>query len=149
VALGSVYDGFGHVEDGVKYAKELGYSALAVTDHGAMAACVEHYFACKKYDINPILGVEAYFQITFDSAKKYYHISLLAQNNKGYANLCRMMSEAAEHQSIWQGGKSAASRRFIPIVTLEQFQKYNEGVILLSGCIGGATHGSRRRSGHP
>src|SRR2546429_186873 len=134
---GSKSDGFGLVEDSVKYAKELGFTSLAITDHGMMSGCPKHYFSCIEHGIKPILGVEAYFQITFDDSKKYYHITLLAKNNTGYSNLCRMLSEAAESQVHYQKSKVAAFRGWIPIVTLEQFSKYNDGVILLSGCVGG------------
>lgn len=130
---GSLYDGFGRAKVGVKYAAEvLKYPALALTDHGTMSSLVEHYLACKEYNIHPVLGMEGYFQIRYNQKdKKAYHITLLAKNMTGYQNLCRMMAIASEQSSKWN------VRQYIPILTMALLSKYHEGIIMLSGCVGG------------
>ena len=54
----SSFDGFGNAEDLAKIAKENGLTALGISDHGNVNGLVEHYFACKKEGIKPILGCE-------------------------------------------------------------------------------------------
>ena len=56
----SLLDGYARVPDLVGYAREQGYRALALTDHGAMYAAIDFYQACKAAEIKPIIGVEAY-----------------------------------------------------------------------------------------
>lgn len=134
---GSKRDGYGLAEDGAKYAVELGYSALAITDHGMMSGCAKHYKACKDRNVNGILGIEGYFQITYNNEKRYFHTSLLARNNTGYENLCKMTTDASAHQFRFQKGATSSTRGYIPIFTLDDFRQYHEGVIHMSGCIGG------------
>lgn len=105
--------------------------AVAVTDHGTMSGLVELYKECNSAGIKPILGLEAYVaarkKTDKDPAhdKQRFHITLLAMNNKGFENLCRIMSEAEEHGKYYK-----------PRTDHEDLEKYNEGIICLSGCMG-------------
>ena len=94
----SLLDGSIKIEDLVKKVKELGMNAVAITDHGNMFGAVEFYKACKKENIKPIIGVEAYVaprsrlekQGKIDSEPS--HLILLAMNNVGYKNLVKLVS---------------------------------------------------------
>lgn len=122
----SMFDGFDKVKNIVAYAKKLGMSALAITDHGNACGLVQLYAECKKQEIKPILGVEAYFQPNFDSEKRRFHLCLFAKNNIGYQNLCTIISKANEHNFYRYGH-----------VTFELLEQYNEGIICSTACIGG------------
>ncbi len=92
----SLLDGAARIKDIVKTAKELGQTAIAVTDHGAMYGVVDFYIAAKAEGIKPILGFEAYCvtDLTEKTAKQreYAHLLLLAKNNTGYKNLMKLCS---------------------------------------------------------
>ena len=80
--------------------------AVAVTDHGTMSGLVELYKECNAAGIKPLLGLEAYVaarkMTDKDPAhdKQRFHITLIAMNNKGFENLCRIMSNLAPSTSI-------------------------------------------------
>ena len=99
----SLLDGLTKVPELVKYVKEQGMEAVAVTDHGTMSGLVELYKECNANGIKPLLGLEAYVaarkMTDKDPAhdKQRFHITLIAMNNKGFENLCRIMSNAEEH----------------------------------------------------
>ncbi|MBR5620902.1 DNA polymerase III subunit alpha [Candidatus Saccharibacteria bacterium] len=125
----SVLDGLTKIPDLVNFVKDSGMKAVAVTDHGTMCGLVELYKTCHDADIHPVLGVEAYVaarKLTDkDPAhdKERFHITLLAMNNKGYENLCRMIT-IAEMEGMY----------YKPRIDHDLMEKYNEGVICLSGC---------------
>lgn len=103
----SAGDALGSSED---YAKRMPEgAALAITDHDTMAGYIDHHDACKKHDVKPIYGVEC----TLSNGR---HLTLLAMNEEGYRNLCRMMHLEK---------------------TREVLQDYSEGVICLSGDLNG------------
>ena len=108
-------------------AKELGQTALAITDHGVMYGVVEFYQACKEAGIKPILGVELY---TADNLREkdqaMGHITLLAKNNDGYRNLVALESIAATDGFYYK-----------PRCDLKLLERYHEGIICLSGCVSG------------
>lgn len=122
----SLFDGFGKAEETAKYAKELGYKALGLTNHGNTSGLVRHYLACKDNNIKPILGIEAYFQPKFRKDKKRYHLCMFAKNLKGYENINKIMTFAENNQFYYK-----------PIVTFKDLEKYSEGVIVSSACIAG------------
>ena len=128
----SLLDGACRIEPLVKRAKELGQSALAVTDHGVMYGVIDFYRACKKVGIKPIIGCEVYvaprsrFDKTFEYDKEYYHLILLCENNTGYHNLMKMVS-----LGFTEGFYSK------PRVDYELLEKYHEGLICLSACLSG------------
>ena len=95
----SLLDGSAKIKELVPRAKELGMDALAITDHGAMYGVIEFYKTCKANGIKPIIGCEVYVApgSRFDrevvkGENRYYHLVLLAKNNEGYHNLCKIVA---------------------------------------------------------
>ena len=128
----SLLDGACRIEPLVKRAKELGQSALAITDHGVMYGVIDFYRACQKEGVKPIIGCEVYvaprsrFDKTFEYDRDYYHLILLCENNTGYQNLIKLVSLA-----YTEGFYSK------PRVDCELLEKYHEGLICLSACLSG------------
>jgi DNA polymerase III subunit alpha len=127
----SLLDGLSKVSDLVKKAKEFGMTALALTDHGAMYGAIDFYKSCKKADIKPIIGVEAYVanRTRFDRDptidNKRYHLTLLARNIAGYKNLMKMTSKAHLEGFYYK-----------PRIDKELLKEHADGLIILSGCPG-------------
>ena len=125
----SLLDGLTKVPDLIKYVKETGMQAVAVTDHGTMSSLIELYKEGQSAGIKPILGLEAYVaarkRTDKDPAhdKVRYHITLLAMNDQGFENLCRLATEAEINGKYYK-----------PRIDHEIMEKYNEGIICLSGC---------------
>ncbi len=127
----SLLDGLTKIDDLVKFVKESGMEAVAVTDHGTMSGLIDLYKTCSDAGIKPILGLESYVAArrmedrdpAYD--KERFHITLLAMNNKGFENLCRLMTEA-----------EVRGKYYKPRIDHEIMEKYNEGIICLSGCMG-------------
>ena len=127
----SFFDGFGKPIELAKRAKELGYTALGLSNHGNITGLVQHWLACKEVGIKPILGCEVYFQPKFNKKnpqRKSYHLCLFAQNKTGYENLCHIMSEANIKQFYYK-----------PIVDFGLLEKYADGLICTTACIASAT----------
>lgn len=128
----SLLDGACRIEGLVKRAKELGQSAVAITDHGVMYGVVEFYQAAKAAGIRPILGCEVYVaaRTRFDQVhgpdSEHSHLVLLCENNIGYANLVKLVSAA------WTEGFYGKPR-----VDHELLAQYHEGLIALSACLAG------------
>lgn len=125
----SLLDGAIPIDKLVDYAKREQLKALAITDHGNIFGAVKFFEKCKKAGIKPILGIEAY--TTEDVSiklpdKKYYHLILLVQNEIGYKNLCKLISFS------YQKGFY-----FKPRIDYEMLKKHADGLIALSGCLGG------------
>src|SRR6188768_3151894 len=76
----------GRVDEHVEVAKALGYKALALTDHGSMAGIAELYQACRRNDIKPLPGIEAYAGYG-SKTRKTFHLGLVAVTEQGYLNL--------------------------------------------------------------
>ncbi len=127
----SLLDGLTKIPELVEFVKNDGMEAVAVTDHGTMSGLVELYKECNSAGIKPLLGLESYVaarkMTDRDPAhdKQRFHITLIAMNNKGFENLCRIMSNAEEHGKYYK-----------PRTDHEELEKYNEGIICLSGCMG-------------
>ena len=137
----SLLDGLTKVPELVDFCKKTGMEAVAVTDHGTMSGLVELYKTCKDAGVKPILGLEAYVAARNledrDPAhdKQRFHITLLAMNNKGFENLCRIMSNAEINGKYYK-----------PRTDHKDMEKYNEGIICLSGCAGSEiSEASKRR----
>src|SRR5476649_1528166 len=96
----SMLDGACHVSSLVKRAKALGMESLAITDHGCMFGVVEFFNECKKENIKPILGMEAYMapgdrrERSGVPGETAFHLLLLAENLQGYQNLIKLSSRA-------------------------------------------------------
>ncbi len=137
----SILDGLQKIPEMVAKTKELGMEAIAVTDHGSMAAAIELYKKCQDAGIKPIIGSEFYVASRKhtdkdkDKDRERFHLILLAMNEVGYKNLCKLTTIA------WRDGYY-----FKPRIDHDLIRKYSEGVICLSGCIGGEI-GSALRDG--
>ncbi|MBU6389487.1 DNA polymerase III subunit alpha, partial [Patescibacteria group bacterium] len=129
----SLLDGAGKIDVLLKRAKELGMSALALTDHGAMYGSLEFYETAKKIGIKPIIGVEAYLaprsRMDKDSRldTKPFHQLLLAENYEGYLNLIKLTSEAHLNGFYYK-----------PRIDKELLKEHSAGLIATSGCMTGS-----------
>ena len=129
----SLLDGACRIDGLMDRVKELGQTAVALTDHGVMYGCIDFYKAAKAAGIKPIIGCEVYVAPRRMTDKVHgldqesYHLVLLCENQKGYENLCYMVSEAFLHGFY---GK--------PRIDLELLEQRHEGLIALSACLGGA-----------
>jgi DNA polymerase III subunit alpha len=127
----SLLDGANRLEPLIKRAAELEMPALALTDHGVMYGTADFYGKCKSYNVKPILGVEAYVAPRSHKKKEpridqaAYHMVLLARNTQGYQNLLKLTSIAALEGFYYK-----------PRIDRELLQKYGEGLIGTSACLG-------------
>lgn len=126
----SLLDGLAKIDDLVGRAKELGMDALALTDHGVLYGAVEFYKKTTKAGIKPILGVETYVaprdRFSKEANEKYYHLILLCESNAGWKNLLKLITKAHLEGFYYK-----------PRVDKEILRGHHEGLIGLSGCIGG------------
>ena len=129
----SLLDGACRIDGMMERVKELGQSAIAITDHGVMYGCIDFYKAAKAAGVKPIIGCEVYVTRRNMSDRVHgidndpYHLVLLCKNRKGYENLCLMVSEAFINGFY---GK--------PRVDLALLEKYHDGLIATSACLAGA-----------
>ena len=124
----SVLDGACPIDALAERAAALGQPALGLTDHGVMNGAVEHYKACRKHGIKPIIGLEAYFvDDRATEAVKYErnHLTLLAESDTGLRNLVKLSSAG-----FLEGYKRGKAN-----VDLELLSRYSDGVIALTGCL--------------
>jgi DNA polymerase-3 subunit alpha len=128
----SLFDGISRIGELVSHVKEMGQTALAITDHGVMYGAVYLYKECIKQGIKPIIGCEIYvtrgsrFDKSGNGKEKLAHLILLAENNEGYQNLIKICSKA------WTEGYYHRPR-----ADHELLEKYHEGLIVTSACVGG------------
>lgn len=126
----SMLDGLGKLTPLVAKAKEHGQTAIALTDHGGMYGALHFYNECRRQEIKPIIGVEAYIARTsrFDKQSKLggdqAHITLLAQNLTGYRNLLKLISIA-----------NLEGFSYRPRIDFEVLSAHSEGVIATTGCM--------------
>lgn len=128
----SLLDGACRIKEIVKKASELGQKAVAVTDHGVMYGAVDFYNEALKAGIKPVIGCEVYVARRTRHDKVHnldsspYHLVLLCENNTGYHNLIKLVSE---------GFISGFYNK--PRVDTDLLEKYHEGLICLSACLAG------------
>ncbi|MHB2024290.1 MAG: PHP domain-containing protein, partial [Mycobacteriales bacterium] len=135
----SMLDGAARVKDLATAAAEAGMPALAVTDHGNLHGAYEFYTAMRGAGVKPILGIEAYLAPAsrFDRSatasgggdrrgEKYTHMTLLATNQTGWANLIKLSSLA-----------SLEGYYYKPRMDRELLSRYSAGLIATSGCPAG------------
>lgn len=128
----SLLDGLQKTKNMVEYAKSLGMSALAITDHGNMYGTIKFYKACKDVGIKPIIGCEIYVakrtlhDKDANQDKDYNHLILLAENETGYKNLMKIVTVAYLEGYYYK-----------PRTDLKLLEKYHEGLICLSACVNG------------
>ncbi len=129
----SLLDGACRIDGIMDRVKELGQTAVAITDHGVMYGCIDFYKAAKAAGVKPIIGCEVYVTRRSIADRVHgidndpYHLVLLCENRTGYENLCLLVSEAFINGFY---GK--------PRVDLEMLKKHHEGLIALSACLAGA-----------
>ena len=125
----SVLDGLTKMEDLIAKVKEFGMESVAVTDHGTMGGDLTLYKKAKAAGLKPILGIETYMAARGrkdrDPAKdkQRFHLTILAMNNQGWQNMMRLSSLA-----------NLEGMYYKPRIDHEILEKYNEGLIVLSGC---------------
>lgn len=125
----SVLDGLTKIPALVDFVKDAGMEAVAITDHGTMSGTIEFYQAATAKGVKPIIGIEAYVAARTrhdrdpHKDKNRYHLTILAMNNQGYQNLMRL-SSIANLEGVY----------YKPRMDREILEKYNEGLIVLSGC---------------
>ena len=129
----SLLDGASKLGTLVSRAKELGFTALALTDHGNMFGTLNFYNICRNNGIKPIIGCEIYMAAGKRENKegtpegsKYYHLILLAKNKTGYENLSWIVSKANTEGYYYK-----------PRADRELLEQHSEGLICLSACLAG------------
>jgi DNA polymerase-3 subunit alpha len=128
----SLLDGFTRINKLFERAKELGMSAVAITDHGSMFGVVDFYKAAKSHGIKPIIGCEVYVaprtmndkESGFDKPRA--HLVLLCKDEIGYKNLIKLVSLSYTDGFYYK-----------PRIDYDVLKKYSEGLIGLSACLGG------------
>ena len=140
----SSFDGLAGVNGMAMQARKMGFPALAITDHGNVCGLLKHMIACTQtkdkkgkaipYDpIKPILGCEFYISLNHEDRgakveegqSGIYHITVLAKNWAGYRNLCAL-SDIAYRDGFYRK----------PRIDVNLLEKYQEGLIITSGCTG-------------
>ena len=128
----SLLDGACRIEDISERLLEIGQTSCAITDHGVMYGCVQFYKALKNKGIKPIIGCEIYvapgsrFEKFRQDNSAYHHLVLLCKNEIGYKNLIKIVSKAFTEGFYVK-----------PRADIDLLEEYCEGLIALSGCIGG------------
>ncbi|MCD7828387.1 MAG: DNA polymerase III subunit alpha [Clostridiales bacterium] len=128
----SILDGACRIKPLIKHVKEMGQTAIAITDHGVMHGCIDFYLACKAEGIKPIIGCEVYVaqRTRFDKVhgidNERYHLVLLAKNYNGYKNLIKLVSKGYTEGFYTK-----------PRVDHELIEQYHEDLICLSACLAG------------
>ena len=122
----SLLDALIKIEDYVAWGKDNNMPAFALTDHASMAGSIKFYKECHKQNIKPILGMEAYMTLNLDEQiRDNYHIILLAKNKTGWLNLIKLHN--VSYYNFY----------YKPRITFEDLEKYSEGIIACSACLGG------------
>ena len=120
----SFLDGASQPEELAARAAELGYEALALTDHDGVYGSLEFAHAAKAFGVRPITGAEV-------TLERGAHITLLAESRRGYANLSRLLTVA--HAGTRRPGREDREP-LSPSVPLETVMELSEGLVCLSGC---------------
>jgi len=128
----SLLDGACRIEQLMDEVQRLGQTSVAVTDHGVMYGVIDFYRAAKKRGIKPIIGCEVYMaaRTRFDKVhaldSERYHLILLCENETGYKNLIKLVSEGFVTGFYTK-----------PRIDRELLEKYHAGLIALSACLAG------------
>ncbi len=128
----SILDGACRMKRLMERANELSFESMAITDHGVMFGAIEFYQAARSNNIKPIIGCEVYVAPGSRFEKKssiggkavYNHLVLLAQNETGYRNLVRLVSDAHLNGYYYK-----------PRIDKEILAQHSEGLVVLSGCL--------------
>ena len=138
-------DGAARLDELVAKAVADGQPAIGITDHGNMYGTLEFYKECRKQGVKPVIGTEAYMAYdhrserptrrgrvddsggdTEGGKKLYYHLTLLAESDRGYRNLIQLSSKAFLEGYYYK-----------PRIDWELLAEHSEGLIATTGCLGG------------
>lgn len=128
----SLLDGLTKIPKLIEFIKEDGMQSVAITDHGTLSGAIDFYKTAKANDIKPLIGIETYVASRKHTDKEpqkdkaRFHLIILAMNMQGYQNLMRLSTEA-----------NLNGFYYFPRIDHELLEKYNEGLIVLSACMGG------------
>lgn len=128
----SLLDGEGTIPKLIERAKELGQTAMAITDHGNMYGVIDFYECAKQNGIKPIIGCEVYvaarsrFDKVHELDSQSCHLILLAENDVGYHNLMKLVSAGFIEGFYYR-----------PRIDMDILREHNEGIIALSACMSG------------
>ena len=125
----SALDGMCHIDELVKRAKELGYRAIGITDHGTMSGVYDLYKECKKENIQPVYGIEFYHKV--EGVDKRLHLIAYAKSMVGLKNLYSL------HELSYRNAEQGKFGKRYPIITYNDLIKYKEDVIICTACIAG------------
>lgn len=128
----SLLDGLTRIPDLVDYVKETGMQAVGMTDHGTLSGVIEFYKEATGKGIKPIIGIETYVAARRHTDKdpqkdkQRFHLIILAMNETGYRNLMKLSTIA-----------NLDGYYYYPRIDHDLLEKYNEGLIISSACLGG------------
>lgn len=128
----SLLDGLTKIDELMEFVVDDGMSAVAMTDHGTLSGAIEFYKEAINHEVKPLIGLETYIatrkhtdkDATKDKAR--FHLILIAMNDKGYKNLMALSTIA-----------NLDGYYYFPRIDHDLLEKYNEGLIVLSACMGG------------
>lgn len=128
----SLLDGLTRVPDLIQYVKETGMTAVGMTDHGTLSGAIEFYKEATENGVKPLIGIETYVAARKHTDKdpqkdkQRYHLVIIAMNEVGYRNLMQLSTIANLHGYY-----------YYPRIDHDLLEKYNEGLIVSSACLGG------------
>ena len=127
----SLLDGANKIDDIINKSIEFNMPSVAITDHGNLFGALEFYEKAVKKGVKPIIGCEVYVapgsRLAKNQNEKHsYHLILLAMNDEGYKNLCKLVSKAYLEGFYYK-----------PRIDKEILQEYNKGLFALSACLKG------------
>lgn len=128
----SLLDGLTRIPDLIKYVKETGMTAVGMTDHGTLSGAIEFYKTATENGVKPIIGIETYVAMRKHTDKdpqkdkQRFHLVVMAMNEVGYRNLMQLSTTANLHGFY-----------YYPRIDHDLLEKYNEGLIVSSACLGG------------
>ena len=126
----SLLDGANRLKDLAKRAKELGFSAIAMTDHGNMFGAIDFYKTMRAEGLKPVIGMEAYLHNSDDlgdkSTRQRFHLCLYAKNETGYKNLMYLSTQAYLEGFYYN-----------PRINKKLLREHSEGLVCSSACLQG------------
>jgi DNA polymerase III subunit alpha len=128
----SLLDGLTRIPELISFANESGMEAVAMTDHGTLSGAIEFYKEATDKGVKPLIGIETYVAARKHTDKdpqkdkNRFHLIVIAMNNQGYRNLMQLSTIA-----------NLDGYYYYPRIDHELLEKYNEGLIVLSACMGG------------
>ena len=128
----SLLDGLTRIPDLVDFVQTSGMQAVAMTDHGTLSGAIEFYKEAKAKDIKPLIGIETYVAARKHTDKDpqkdkmRFHLIVIAMNEIGYRNLMQLSTKA-----------NLDGFYYYPRIDHDLLEKYNEGLIITSACMGG------------